>query len=191
MRKQITILIIALATTFTTLGQTEEQTVKLNVATSSINWYGYYLFYFGGHEGTVQFKDGEFKHVNGKLTGGSFVIDMTTISSTDIENKKGRDGLDKHLKNQDFFETNKYPLAKVVITHVDYETATRVKIYADMTIKGKTKPINFRAEIDIPNKKITTKFKIDRTRWGVEFNHDVKDNAISDAIGFEVTLGFK
>lgn len=191
MRKQITILIIALVTTAVTFSQTKEQSVKLNLSTSSINWYGYYLFYFGGHEGTVQFKEGEFKHDNGKLTGGSFVIDMTTISSTDIESKEGRENLDEHLKNQDFFETNKYPLAKLIITEVYYETETRVKIYANMTIKGKTKPINFRAEIDILNKKITTKFKIDRTRWGIKYNHDVKDSAISDAIGFEVTLGFK
>ena len=59
-----------------------------------------------------------------------------------------------------------------------------------MTIKGVTKPVNLRADIDIPNKKITTKFKIDRTRWGIKYNHDVKDSAISDAIGFEVILGF-
>ena len=190
MRKQITILVIAFITTFIATGQTKDQKVKLNLSTSSIHWYGYYLFYFGGHDGTVQFKEGVFIHDNGKLTGGSFTIDMTTISSTDIESKEGRDNLDEHLKNEDFFETNKHPLAKIDITEVYYETETRVKIYANMTIKGVTKPVNLRADIDIPNKKITTKFKIDRTRWGIKYNHDVKDSAISDAIGFEVILGF-
>ena len=35
---------------------------------------------------------------------------------------------------------------------------------------------------------MTTKFKIDRTLWGINYNSKLKDQAISDAIGFEVKL---
>ncbi len=160
-------------------------TIPINTSKSELKWYGENVFYFGGHYGTIQFKKGEFIQANDKITGGTFIIDMNTIINTDGEYM---DGLVKHLKNEDFFDVPKYPTSHLVITEVYYHDKTHLEIRADLTIKGITQPIKFQAEVNYELKEMKTKFKIDRTRWGITYNSKLKDNAISDAIGFEVTL---
>lgn len=56
-----------------------------------------------------------------------------------------------------------------------------------------TLPITFQAKVDYKKKEMTTRFKIDRTLWNITYNSKevsgkLKDELISDAIGFEVTL---
>ncbi len=165
-----------------------QEVLKINLSKSSVHWYGYYTFYFGGHDGTIDLKEGYFLKTNDKISGGTFIIDMSTIKSTDIENPKANKGLVNHLKDPDFFDVSKHPYATLSITKVEYNDSTHMRIEADMTIKGITKSINFRAEVNFKEKTMTTKFKIDRTRWGVNYNSRLKDNAISDAIGFEVKI---
>ena len=50
------------------------------------------------------------------VESGSFVIDMNSISGTDLEAGKGKADLEGHLKNEDFFDVTKFPTAKFVIT---------------------------------------------------------------------------
>lgn len=165
-----------------------QEKLPINVEKSSINWIGEYTFYFGGHEGTVNFEEGYFIKSEDKITGGSFTIDMTTLASTDIESKEGRTNLDNHLKDPDFFNVQKFPKAYLTITNVEYIKANKVKMTADFTIKEITEPIKFIADIDFENEVLHTKFKIDRTRWGINYNSTMRDGAISDAIGFKVSV---
>ena len=170
-----------------------QEILNLDTSKSSIKWFGEYAFYFGGHNGIINFKKGHFIKTNDKISGGEFVIDMTTIKSLDIENAKGRASLDKHLKDKDFFEVSKFPSAKIVFTDVIYETKSKLKIYANLIIKDISKPTNFRAKLNFEKETMTTKFKIDRTLWGVTYNSKeiegkLKDGLISDAIGFDVKL---
>lgn len=178
----------------TAVAQVVEEHLDIDTSKSEILWYGDYAFYFGGHEGTITFKEGYFiKKDDGSISGGTFIIDMDTIKSTDIDNEEARASLDDHLKNEDFFDVPKYPTATLVIRGLEYHDATHLKIYADLTIKDITNPINFQAEIDYAKAEMTTRFKIDRTLWGVTYNSKevegkLKDGLISDAIGFEVIL---
>ena len=171
----------------------QNEKLPIDTSKSEINWTGEYAFYFGGHEGTIDFKEGHFIKTGDLITGGEFIIDMTSISSTDIDDPKGRKSLDDHLKNEDFFEVNNFSEAKLTITYVEYETSQKIKVNANLTIKGITKPINFRADLDFNKKQMKTKFKIDRTLWGITFNSKevegkLKDGLISDAIGFEALI---
>ena len=123
-----------------------------------------------------------------KITGGSFVIDMTSIISTDIDDPKANKGLVDHLKDEDFFDVKKHPVAKLVITDIEYHDSTHAQIKADLSIKGISLPVKFQAEMNYEKSQMTTKFKIDRARWGITYNSKLRDSAISDAIGFEVRL---
>ncbi|WP_430411038.1 YceI family protein [Kordia sp.] len=161
--------------------------LTINTSKSDIKWSCDYSFYFSGHYGIVKFKEGYFIKTNDKITGGSFIIDLNTIMAQDME-KDGNEGLTNHLKDPDFFEVNKYPTATLVITSVSYHDATHFEAKADMTIKGITQAVKFQATLDFEQKTMKTKFKIDRTRWGIVYNSKLKDQAISDAIGFDVTL---
>ena len=165
-----------------------QQKLKINTSKSELKWYGYYTFYFGGHDGTIDIKQGHFIKTGDKITGGEFVIDMTTIKSTDIENSKANRSLVNHLKDPDFFDVKKYAESKLVFTKVKYHDSTHMQVEANLTIKGITNPIRFQAEVDFKKSQMTTKFKIDRTLWGVSYNSKIKNSAISDAIGFEVVL---
>lgn len=170
-----------------------EEELTINTSKSEIKWSCDYAFYFGGHQGTINFKEGYFLKNNGVISGGEFIIDMNSIICTD-NGKIDRDsGLVNHIKNEDFFDVKKFPFAKLVITSISYENSILLKIYANLTIKGITRPINFRGEVDSDKAQMTTKFKIDRTLWGINFKSKevegkLKDGLISDAIGFEVLL---
>ena len=166
-----------------------QETLNIDTSKSEIKWYGDYKFYFNGHNGTIDFKEGYFIKTNDVITGGEFIIDMNTIKCDDIvDNMEANESLVNHLKDPDFFDVAKYNNAKLVITKVEYHDQTHMRIEANMTIKDITHSINFQAEVDFSKEQMTTRFKIDRTRWGINYNSNIKDNAISDAIGFEVTL---
>ncbi|WP_422104416.1 YceI family protein [Winogradskyella sp.] len=165
-----------------------QEKLPINTTKSELKWFGEYSFYFGGHHGTIGISEGYFIKTKDRITGGEFIIDMNSIICLDIEDEEGNTSLVDHLKNEDFFEVENFPTAKLVITNVDYHDSTNMKIDADLTIKGVTLPINFQAAVNYTKQQMTTKFKIDRQRWGVDYNSKLRDGAISDGIGFEVTL---
>lgn len=180
------ILVFAFAICSITLSNAQEQ-LPINTSKSEIKWSCDYSFYFNGHYGFVNFQEGYFIKANDKITGGRFIIDLNTIMATDME-AEGNKNLTKHLKDADFFDVKKYPKATLVITEITYHDATHFEAKANLTIKGIIKPIKFQATLNYQAKTMTTKFKIDRTRWSINYNSTIKDNAISDAVGFEVKL---
>ncbi|MGS2726244.1 YceI family protein [Psychroserpens sp. BH13MA-6] len=181
--------IVLLALTFFMLTNAiSQEQLPIDTEKSRLKWSADYTFYFGGHYGLVDFKEGYFLKENDVIVGGVFVIDMNTITSTDIKDKEPNESLVNHLKDPDFFDVSNHPLAQLVIKSVDYHDATHMKVFADLTIVGKTLPIDFQAEVDYEKKQMTTKFKIDRMRWGINYNSKLRDGAISDAIAFEVKL---
>jgi len=179
------ILLISLAS----YAQSQKEYV-LNAKKSSINWTGSYLFQFSEHTGTVNFKKGTLITKNGNVTGGSFIIDMTSISNEAYE-KNNDYGPVGHLKNSDFFDVEKYPEASLTLTKVTYYSdINEHRFEGDLTIKGISKSIMIKAMVDDQTKTVKTKFKIDRKDWGINYQSNYKDSAISDAIEFDVTLYF-
>lgn len=162
-----------------------QENLKIDPAKSELKWSGDYTFYFGGHYGTIQFKEGQFIKTKNKITGGSFIVDMNTMINTDGDYSEG---LINHLKDPDFFDVKKFPTATLVVSDVYYSNPTHLHIGADLTIKGITLRIKFRAEVNFEKSQMVAKFKIDRTRWGITYNNELKDDAISDAIAFEAVL---
>ena len=61
-----------------------QQAVDIN--NSTVKWTGKKVL--GQHEGLVSIKSGELTIEKDMIKGGSFVIDMTSISCTDIVDKK-------------------------------------------------------------------------------------------------------
>lgn len=162
---------------------------------SALTWKGSHLFKFNEHGGKVKLSDGSLTAENGVLTKGTFTVDMNTIVDND-----NVDDLINHLKSEDFFNVKKYPNALFVIT-----TATPLKdagpgennyeIKGNLTIKGVTKPVTFKAKVNITAGmiKATGRTIIDRTQWNVKYNSgkffsSLGDEAISDAIQIEIDI---
>lgn len=182
-----TALIIVLSIITSSLSYTQEK-LTINTSKSKLKWFGEYSFYFGGHNGTISFKEGYFEKTGDVITGGTFVIDMNSIVCLDIDDEEANESLVNHLKDEDFFEVNKFPTAQLTITRVEYHDNTSMKVNANLTIRGVTLPVSFNAKVDYNKQQMTTKFKIDRQRWGIDYNSKLRDGAIADGIGFEVTL---
>jgi len=182
------IIISIICITFLLTSSNAQEKLNINITKSSIKWIGEYTFYFGGHNGFINFIKGHFIKTGELITGGEFLIDMNSITNTDIKKIKARKSLVEHLKQADFFDTKKHPLAKLVITGVYYNSDASMNIHALLTIKNITKPIKFNAIPNYKEKSLAAKFKIDRREWDVNYKSKIRNSAISDAIGFEVKL---
>ena len=72
------------------------------------------------------------------------------------------------------------------------ETSGRTGVYrATHTKSTELKHTKLRVNFNFEKEQMTARFKIDRKRWGITYNSSLKDNSISDAIGFEVILNLK
>ena len=129
---------------------------------------------------------------NGQLVGGTVEVDMNTITN---ENHDSDDGLIDHLKNQDFFDVERFPTAKIVLTKIIPANNGDTNVTGNLTIKGITHPVTFPAKIDgkggILN--MNGKLLIDRTLWDIRYQSGkffdlIADRAISDSIEFDIKI---
>ncbi len=166
--------------------------VVLSVDTdaSEIIWVGTKVT--GRHTGTVKIKEGILYLDNGKLSGGNFTIDMTTIENKDLEGE-WKQKLENHLKSPDFFAVDSFPTSEFVITNVEpiegVDTANYM-VEGNLTIRGITKSIRFpvkeeKAEGD--TYVYTTAFNINRKEWNVMYDGK-PDDLIRNEIHFKIKL---
>ena len=168
---------------------TTQITKEVNTESSVVKWTGYKVT--GQHEGTIMIKKGSLTFKNNVLVGGKFVIDMSTINTTDLEGdyKKKLDG---HLKDDDFFGVEKHKTASLVFTSLKQNGANYI-VNADLTIKGITNKVKFKMQVS-ENSAIAD-LKIDRTKFDIKYGSasffdDLKDRAIYDEFDLNVNLSF-
>ncbi|MDX1462330.1 MAG: YceI family protein [Marinirhabdus sp.] len=182
-------LAIVLAVAASTSAMATPVKKKLNVKESTIEWKGKKIL--GSHTGTIQLKEGYLEMEGDALVGGMFVVDMTSITVTDLEGEN-KAKLEGHLKSDDFFGIANHPTSTLVISKAKKEDNTYV-VDALLTIKGITEPVTF--ELEMGESAAQTSFKIDRTKYGVRygsgsFADNLGDNAISDKFTLDVMLKF-
>lgn len=166
----------------------KEKTV--NVEESTIAWTGGKVT--GQHQGTIALKSGMLKFDGETLTGGTFVIDMTSISNTDMQGG-GKAKIEGHLKSDDFFGVEKHPTATLDITTAEKQTGNTYAVTGNLSIKGITNPIAFNMSVE--NNTATALVKVDRTKYNIKYGSasffdGLKDKAIYDDFDLNVTLKF-
>ena len=154
------------------------------------------------HTGTLNFMDGEAIVADGKLEGGKFVFDMSTITVTDLKPGEGKEDLEIHLKgtgekekDDHFFNTVKYPKGSFEVTSVTEENGKSM-ITGNLVLKEISKSITFPAVITSDEESMTIKsepFMINRTEWNINFKSktvfdDLKDKFVDDNIELTVTV---
>lgn len=167
--------------------------VSIDTQKSNIEWKGYKVT--GEHAGNVKVKSGSLDMNGANLTGGSFEIDMNSISCTDLQGEWA-DKLVGHLKSDDFFGTAKYPTAKFVITKVvSRGKAGEYKVTGNLTIKSTTKPVTFNATVteEGGKKKAVAAIKLDRSEYDIRYGSgsffdNLGDKTIYDEFDLNVTL---
>jgi len=142
----------------------ESQKFTVVSTQSNIDWVGKKIT--GSHNGTIAVKEGELIVNNGKLTGGKFIIDTTSIKILDITDPATNAQFAGHLASDDFFSIDKYPEASLTITSVSGN-----HVEGNLAIKGITHPVGFDAAVNINGNTLvaTGKLVIDRTKYEMKF----------------------
>lgn len=186
--KKVSILLSVLILSFTAYSQQ----LTVNTSESELKWTGKKVT--GEHWGYVKIKEGTLTVEKNKIKSGEFKIDMNTINCKDLEDAEWNAKLVGHLKSDDFFSTDKHPVATLVITESTPFKNGESKVNGKLTIKGITNPISFTAkEIDKGYKAVIT---VDRTKYEVrygsgKFFDNLGDNMIYDDFTLEVKLVVK
>ena len=146
---------------------------------SSIEWLGKKPT--GSHNGDIELKQGSIKvNENGIISGGEFIFNMQTINCTDLEGQP-KTNIEGHLKNEDFFNVEKFPEAYFTIEKSDDKKMSGV-----LTIKNKSNPITFNYTRTGPLE-FTAEIKVDRTLYDIKYGSksffsDLGDKFIEDII---------
>ncbi len=171
-----------------------EATTKSDV-TGTLKWTGYGVG--KSHTGDLQIKKGQVEMKGKELVGGDFVIDMSSLKTADSEKLQG------HLQSPDFFDVAKHPESTFKITKVEAmktpaADAPTHKIWGNLTIKGKTEPVELMATVKEAAGKttavVTSEIK-DRTKFDIVYNSAkfkavsaLGDKLIQDNIKIEMNI---
>src|SRR5690554_1463816 len=153
---------------------------------STINWEAKRVV--GGHVGLISVKEGAVKVDGNAVTGGTFVIDMPLLVCTDNGRVTG------HLKNEDFFDVEKFPTSTFVITKVE-NSGPNATVTGKLTIKGITKDLTFPANITVSGNTLNTKATVivNRLEYDIRFRSsrffaDLGDRAIEDEFTLQLDV---
>jgi len=173
--------------------------VTIDPVKSSVVWIGKKVT--GEHSGNVNLKEGNLTVENDRLVGGEFELDMATISNSDLSDSEWNKKLVDHLKHEDFFNVEKYKTAKLKIKNVILGKGGHYDVMGDLTIRGVTKPVLFKAELEKEKDasyKATSEIVFNRADYGLKYNSgkffDPKtlgDKLIYDDVTVKVTLKTK
>ena len=163
MKKIMLLVTLSIFTLFAIATKPHIDYVKVDIHKSTIKWKGSKVT--EGHEGLIQIQEGFLMIDHGTLVGGHIDINMNSISNTDMEGRmKAR--IEGHLKSDDFFYVEKFPISTLKILEVIKNPSTEgdaensYTVVADLMIKGITNIIEFVADININRNQFSATAKI-------------------------------
>ena len=186
MKKTIITAIFALIMTGVFANVNPIKKVTIDTEKSNVVWIGKKVT--GKHTGTLNFQEGYLEMDGNTITGGLFIIDMTTLQVTDLEAGSGKEKLEGHLNSPDFFGVEKHPTATFRITEVSSAGNDSYNLSGKLTIKGHSENITVVLKKD--GKTAISTFSVDRTKYDIRYGSasffdGLKNKAINDV--FELT----
>src|SRR5690606_31424309 len=156
------------------------------------------------HPGNFKLASGEVMVKNSEITGGNFVIDITSLT-VEQQDAMVQQKLKPHLLSGDFFDAEKFGDARFEITGIrPYEPDQQDKsiveganfyVSGNFRLKDVTRNITFPARIDLDDNTLKGKanFDIDRTDWRMTYGNDktLGDKFISETVNIELNLEAK
>lgn len=175
MRIKILIILIMTATTLYS-----QKKLNADPKNTKLEWLGEKVL--GKHPGTIMLQSGWLIWENNRITSGEFIIDMRTIKSDE-----GLTRLEEHLRSDDFFSVEKFPVSKLTITGSDDFGKGTATVRGTLTIKGITNPVEFTATRQ--EKEDGTWFyaniTIDRTQYNVRYGSGKFFDNLGDKIIYD------
>lgn len=145
----------------------------------------------GEHKGEVKIQEGTLSFDGKSFKGADFTIDMTTINNTDLTDQEYNKKFVDHMNSADFFDTAAHKTAKFVTTKVAKTKGDTYKVTGNLTIKGKTHPATF--EANVTKDAATAVVLFDRTKYDVKYGsgkffQGLGDKMINDEVQLTVKL---
>jgi len=155
---------------------------SIDLKTSEFKWHATKVT--GEHFGKIFLKSADLKLDAGKVVGGEFVMDITGFTVDDLTGENATK-LATHLKGTDFFDTAKFPTAKLVIDSIDGNLAK-----GTLTIKSKSNPVEI--EFTEVGTIYMGKLTFDRTKFDMIYGSGSFFKGLGDkVIHDQVELSFK
>ena len=163
---------------------------EIDKGLSTLGWKGgKNAAYF--HTGAVKFSSGTATMEHDAIVNGSFVVDMSSITVTDAGlPAEKKDGLAKHLKNEDFFNIAKYSTVNVTVgAYKDGKLSTTINVLG----------VDVKQDIPVTitttdkGATITGKFDVDFTAAKIPGTqaHEGDKESISPVFSFDLNLVLK
>ncbi|MBC8312449.1 MAG: YceI family protein [Candidatus Marinimicrobia bacterium] len=180
----------SLEVTNTTM-QNAADTLWIDKLSSDVQWIGRKVT--GEHSGRIQVAGGFIVKNNGVFDRGEILMNMQSITVDDIEDPKWNQKLVDHLKNDDFFNAEKYPTAKFVFDKFKGKGAD-THVSGNLTIRDKTVPTNLIVNVvmDSDSSYSTGSVNVDRSLFDVKYGSGSFFEGLGDKmIMDDFTLNFK
>jgi polyisoprenoid-binding protein YceI len=158
-----TLLLLTLTCIFiaSTVAQTK---LVADTAKTKMTWLGEKVT--GQHSGTIKLQSGWLNWQDNKIVSGEFNVDMTSLKDADNSAR-----LEGHMKSDDFFGVEKYPVAKLVITGSTPFDKGSGTIKGTLTIKDISNPIEFKAALQKKDNGtwFFANITVDRTKYNIKY----------------------
>lgn len=134
------------------------------------------------HLGKIKLTKAELQFQDSRLVGGSFEVDMNSITVTDITDSQHNQDFINHITTEDFFEVNRFPTASFRITEVARESGNDYRVKGVMKIKEREQPVEFIARVTSTptGTRTAATLTIDRTAFGIEYGSQGKRGSEKD-----------
>ena len=164
---------------------------QVNLEESTVKWTGEQLS-GKSHYGTLSFKSAELSFSDEKLIGGTFIVDMTSLSVDDLTGR-GKKSLEGHLKSDDFFSVDNFNFSELKLKNITMISEKEYSTTGDLTIKGYTHEAKVSFYAEEGSKNMIAKLIFDRSKYNVRYGsgsffENLGDKLILDDIELEVTL---
>jgi polyisoprenoid-binding protein YceI len=131
--------------------------------------------------------DGKIEVENQKPVGLTAVIGVASVSTR-------QDQRDQHLRSADFFDVENHPTMEFHSTRIEPKGENAYRVTGDLTIRGKTNPIELEMEVAGPIRDpwghdkigISMDGKLNRKQWGLEWNALLEGGGVM--VGEEVRM---
>jgi rhodanese-related sulfurtransferase len=172
---------------------------QINVEKSRIEWTGRNLM--SAHCGTIKLLAGQIEVLAARPIRGGFTLDMNSIENSDIQDSTMRQILIRHLKSDDFFDVQHFPVAQLQLLKItplaDVQPGTpNHEVSGELTLKGASGEVVFRAILGPTADGLLAAdahFDMDRTRWNVlygsgKFYEKLGKHLVNDEVSLALKL---
>jgi polyisoprenoid-binding protein YceI len=142
---------------------------QIQKSSSTVNWTGKKVL--GLHTGSINVEGGSIELEDNKITGGEIIIDMTSISITDIDDSKTNQDFKDHLFNDDFFAVDKFPTSQLIIKEGIALSNNQYQLNGVLTVKDISHPVSFSATVEVFTDTLHSlgEIVIDRTLYNIRY----------------------